>query len=268
MTRAWTLPLGLLVWCSSCGAPDFRPRSWDPIDPEATVWLTQNPTAEISASEADAIATRTVVEAARLVRTAAWTSDVLESLGVGAAIGRLDGVRVPRAGLEGTSVRLEIGCPGEEISGADATYRHGTLRVDSPALSLEVLERLRFEGQLLGAFEPGEDSKAGCRVADTALEGRAPGYYDAEIPLTILTFDGVLVTDLVEGDTGESYETSDTVVIDSAGPQLIRMIDDGTHFVARFPDGTQPGVLFTLHAANADYACRLEATGTARCDAL
>lgn len=247
-----------------CGPPDFVPRSWDELSGEELALAAASPTAVVEANEVDAVASRQLDALLDLVDGFAVTQALIDALEGADAEGSGAGIRTQRVNLEGTSVRIEAGCPGQAGAGNwDGTRSNGLLRLDSPALTSEVIESISFEGQFLVEFRPNERSPEGCKVGVAALDGFARGNYEVDTDRTVLVFDDVTVIDLAEDVTTVS---DDVVIFDEQGTRVVAVQDDGTFWVALFPAGITVGADYFLQAQNATYACvLLDATGTSDC---
>lgn len=146
--------------------------TWEPLEVERVLSELTEPTATLV--EFEAVATETARSADQQLRRLRNLEQVLN--GIEAYWAPSDAPPAERAGerKRGTSVFVEVACPGDDPSAPTTDFTDGFFRFDSPALSFEELEAAQLAGDGLVTFNR-------CRVASTELEGRAPLYYETRM---------------------------------------------------------------------------------------
>ena len=163
----------LLLACSlPSGGPD-----WKPVNVGALKATLANPTASRSATQAWLLSHAEDLKA--LVDTATTLTNAMDSVAAPA-----DAPEVARdtAELSGTEVYLKIACPGPGV-GPDPDFAHGRVEIESPLLSIEDIEEVGVQGDML-------ITAVACEDGDERYDGLAPAWYDA--PQELLVLDGAM----------------------------------------------------------------------------
>jgi hypothetical protein len=165
--RTYTIALAVCV--AGC-SPEVESRTWTPIDFDEIAFALDNPTARLADDpQFDMLgasllmpSTASNVDSAlgdvRGVLSDDSTGEAIEDMNTGTELG------------SGTSFYLEIACGGPDRDNPDRTFDFGLIRMDSPALTREVVENLEIEGDLLLTFES-------CSSEGFTYDGTAPSAY-------------------------------------------------------------------------------------------
>ena len=153
--------VGCAVGCVVLGAalalacaPDVEPIRWDELDIDALREQLDNPTGEVTQASADEVAAEIVRNRAAYLAI----SDYLDRVFLEPEAGRLEPLEPLDVGAqqaEGTSVFALFACPGEDPAATDVGFAHGTMRVDSPRLTRELVEALAAVRFWAAVGEPG-----------------------------------------------------------------------------------------------------------------
>lgn len=154
----------LILGCT----PELEPIRWDAIDVAELRDAIANPTGTVDEASADEVAAA-IVERHEPYRVLA---DYLHQVFADDDADADDPVWVIPQALDGTSVYVIVACPGP-LGGDAPAFSQGSMRIDSPTLSADLIATFAIRGQLQLSFR-------NCVIADYSFNGVAPGFHDGE----------------------------------------------------------------------------------------
>jgi hypothetical protein len=217
MTRVGVPALLLLL--AGC-SPQLEPIRWQGVDIDALREAIANPTGVVDETSANEVADEIVISADAYQAVSSYLHDVfLTEPGEHLAPAWV----LPQA-LDGTSIYLLVACPGD---GDAPPFSAGSIRIDSPTLTAEVVSTFDVRGQLLLSFE-------GCEIGPATFDGSSRVYRDLELGEfavepdidvafedQTITLDRPILWD-VGGEVHVLYEldSGDTLVLEWASAEL------------------------------------------------
>lgn len=193
--RAYELVGLSTLGCTIACTPEVDVPRWDPLDVDALVSTVDNPTARFADDPElgtlrdtlnEPSTAESVDEATRGLRE--FLDEMERPVEDDPSAGDLGGLG------SGTAVFLEIACAGPDLDAPDRTFEFGSIRIDSPRLTRDVIENLSIEGDLLLSFVQ-------CSVDGLTYEGTAPASYLAGDAPQLATSLSLEVLDEATGST-------------------------------------------------------------------
>lgn len=206
MTRQW---LGLFALALGC-TPELEPIRWDGIDVAGLRQAIASPTGIVDEASADEVAAA-IVQRQEPYRVLSdylhqvFESDVEDAAGPTWVI--------PQA-LDGTSVYVLVACPGP-LGDEAPPFSQGSMRIDSPTLSADLISTFAIRGQLLLSF-------SNCMIDDYSFNGVAPAFHDSELR----ELGVVPQLEVVRDGGGEpSYALREPILVDAAAERVSALFE-------------------------------------------
>lgn len=244
--RAHELVLLSAACCAVACNPGVEVPQWEPLDVEALRSVVENPTARF----ADDPEFDTLREALTGPSTAASVDAATAGLREVLDQGEPPEMDEPSNGGggslgSGTSVFLKIACGGPDPDDVDRTFEFGYIRVDSPALTREVIENLSVEGDLLLSFVQ-------CSSAGLTYDGVAPSSYLAGDTSQLATS---LSLEVFNEDAGTTESFVRDAIFESMRSRFVQPSAGGGTYTLELDamSGTS-----TLRAADGELQCATE----------
>lgn len=232
----------VIVLCLGACTPEVESRTWTPVDFDEVEFALDNPTARLADDpQLDMLrdSLRAPSTASNVNAAVIDVRDVLSDDSTGEAVTDTNGGTQLGSG---TSVYLEIACGGPDMDNPDRTFDFGLVRVDSPALTREVVENIDIEGDLLLTFES-------CSSEGFTYDGPAPSAYrkgEADQLASRMALD---VFDEVE-QTTERLETD--AIFEAMRSRFVQPSDGGGNYTLEFDEGAGTT---TIYAADGILQC-------------